>query len=631
MPRAFNFAASPFDGLDTEQQQWVRDAVDIAYFREGEMLLEPGIAPSHLFVLIKGFVQQYEAGGTEPVAGFGPDDTFDGRSLVAGQVSGRFVAAEECIAYQLPREVVNRLIAANAGFGALLFSQLSHKMAAIAGRSGEHEMQSLSMARVDAVGLRPPHFVDAGLDVLSVVRLFQAERSTAVLVRDASATPGNDNASLAPRLGIFTANALQRAVLTGTPLERLPVGEVSNFGLRTVQAGDPVGDALTTMVRHRIHRAVVLRDGHEGPHIGEGDVRGLVEALDLFSFLSNHSYLINRRIDEAQRLDELAPASAHIMRLVSLLHHGGTRISQIAAHVQALNARLFERAWQLIAPPELVANSCLIVMGSEGRGEQLLRTDQDNGMILADGYVPPDELPALCERFSRALADFGYPECPGRIMLNNPEWRGSVSDWAQRAGDWLLRPDGEKLMRLAIFLDAHAVAGDAALLAAVRTRLARLATDNQAMLARFAAAVDAFAPAEGGWLHRLFSGGGSGGAHDTALDVKKQGLFPIVHGVRALALRAHIGDTSTAARLEALATAGHIERPLATDVIESLHFFMGLRLKAGLADLDAGRPVSGKVDVARLSSLERDLLKDTLDIVKRFRRLIQTRFHLDQL
>lgn len=629
MPHAFNFAASPFDCLDAEERQWVQQGLDIAYFRERDTLLEPGIAPTHLFVLIKGFVQQYASGGTEPVAGYGPDDTFDGRSLVAGEVSGRFVAAEESIAYELPREVVNRLIAHNATFGALLFAELSDKLGAIAGRGGAHEMQSLAMARVDAVGLRAAHIVDGALDVLAVVRLFQAERSTAVLVRDDAA---DAPAGTPPRLGIFTANALQRAVLHGTPLERLPVREVASFGLHTVKAGDPVGDALTVMTRHRIHRAVVLRDEAAGGPVAAADVLGLVEALDLFSFLSNHSYLISRRIAEAHTLDDLATASAHITRLVALLQRGGTRVAQIAALVQALNARLFERAWQLVAPPELVAHSCLLVMGSEGRGEQLLKTDQDNALLLADGYVPPDDLQTVCERFGAALAAFGYPDCRGGIMLRNPAWRGSVSEFADRASDWLLRPDGDKLMALAIFLDAHPVAGDAALLAAVRQRVFRFATDNEAMLARFAAAIDAFAADDGGWLQRWFGGGGSGRGHgDHGLDIKKQGLFPLVHGVRALALRAHLDATSTAARLDALVAAGLFERALATDVIESLHFFMALRLKAGLDELDAGRPVSGKVDVARLTSLERDLLKDTLDIVKRFRRLIQSRFHLDQL
>jgi CBS domain-containing protein len=174
MPSAFDFEHSPFDCLTAEERERVRAHVDIAYFREGEAILEAGMAPTHLFVVIKGFVQQFEHGGSEAVASFGPHDTFDGRSLLSGQVGGRFVAAEEVLAYQLARQVVTELIARNATFGALLFSDLSNKLAAIAGRVGQHELQSLALARVDAIPVRAPHFVDADCDVLSVVRLLQA-------------------------------------------------------------------------------------------------------------------------------------------------------------------------------------------------------------------------------------------------------------------------------------------------------------------------------------------------------------------------------------------------------------------------------------------------------------------------
>ncbi|MDM0065697.1 putative nucleotidyltransferase substrate binding domain-containing protein [Variovorax sp. J31P207] len=616
MPSAFDFEHSPFDCLTAEERERVRAQVDIAYFREGEAILEAGMAPTHLFVVIKGFVQQFEHGGSEAVASFGPHDTFDGRSLLSGQVGGRFVAAEEVLAYQLARQVVTELIARNATFGALLFSDLSNKLAAIAGRVGQHELQSLALARVDAIPVRAPHFVDADRDVLSVVRLLQAERSTNVLVRDLSGP--------APRLGIFTVTALQRAVLHGTPLDRLPVREVSSFGLITVDAAAPVGDALIVMVRHRVHRVVVTAGDGGGDG---GRVVGVLEALDLFSFLSNHSYLINREIVEAQDLQALARASAHVTQLVGLLHGGGTRVGQIATLVQALNGQLFQRAWELIAPPELVANSCLFVMGSEGRGEQLQKTDQDNGLLLRDGYVPPADLDAICQRLTRALIEFGWPECPGAIMVSNPQWRAGQAEFAERACQWLLQPDGERLMALAIFLDAHAVAGDATLLAGVRARLFSLATDNDAMLARFAAAIDAFAE-DSHWWQRLLAFGEPAAPH---LDVKKQGLFPIVHGVRSLALRAGLDATSTAERLEALVAAGRIEREFAADLLESLYFFMGLRLKAGLAEQAAGHDVSGQVDPARMSSLERDLLKDTLEVVKRFRRMLRLSFRLDAL
>lgn len=608
MPTAFNFAASPFDCLTPAEQALVRDQIDIAYFRAGETILDSARTPTHLFMLIKGFVQQFD--GDQAIASYGPDDTFDGRSLIAGRVSGRFVAAEEVLAYQLAHQAVSELIARNATFGALLFADLSNKLGAIAERQSRHELQSLTLARVDEAYLRTPVFMDAGDDVLSAVRLFRAQRTNTVLVRDGG------------RTGVFTANALQRAVLDGRPLDQLPLREVASFDLVTVRANDPVGDALTVMVRHKVHRAVVL-DAQDAGHIV-----GVLEALDLFSFLSNHSYLINRDIAEAQDLATLARAAEHITRLIALLQRGGTRVGQIASLVQALNARLFERAWQLIVPADLLANSCVFVMGSEGRGEQLLRTDQDNGLLLRDGYTPPADLPALCVHFSEALASFGYPPCAGGVMLSNPAWRGSEAAFAERARGWLLQPTGEHLMALAIFLDAHAVGGDAGLLQAVRARLFALATDNDAMLARFAAAIDQFAADDPHWWSRLLQ---RDSADREGLDAKKQGIFPLVHGVRSLALRAHLPETSTAARLQALVAAGQLDAALATDVLDSLHFFMGLKLAAGLHEMDTGHAVSGRIDLQRLSSLERDLLKDTLEVVKRFRQILRSRFHLDRM
>lgn len=150
MPSAFNFSASPFDCLTPDEQALVRERIDIAYFRPDDTILEHGQAPEHLFVVIKGFVQQYAHGDAEQaIASYGPDDSFDGRALVAGRVNGRFVAAEEVLAWQLARAAVQELIARNATFGALLFSDLSNKLGAIAERQSRHALQSLTLARVD--------------------------------------------------------------------------------------------------------------------------------------------------------------------------------------------------------------------------------------------------------------------------------------------------------------------------------------------------------------------------------------------------------------------------------------------------------------------------------------------------
>lgn len=385
-----------------------------------------------------------------------------------------------------------------------------------------------------------------------------------------------------------------------------------------MKPSDQLGDAMAVMLRRRVHRVVVA----------EGDeILGILEALDLFSFLSNQSHMITVQIEEAKDLEGLSQAATRITRMIALLYRSGSRVNLIAKLVQQLNARLFERAWQLIAPPDLVAHSCLFVMGSEGRGEQLLKTDQDNALVLRDGYAPPPGLQAICERFSAALADFGYPECPGRIMLSNPQWRGSVSEFGQRARDWLLVPDAEKLMMLAIFMDAHAVCGDAGLLTQVQERVQALSLDNEAMLSRFASALDAFGESPNGWLQRLFSLG----EEERQINLKKEGIFPLVHGVRSLALAHRVSETSTSGRIAALVAAGALSAETGAELNDSLQVFMGLKLKAGLAELDLHRPVTGAVDFARLSTLDRDLLKDSLSVVKRFRGQMRHRFRLDAL
>ncbi len=607
MPDAFNFSASPFDCLSADERHLVRNSLDVAYYREGEVLLAPGMTPTHLFVIIKGHVTEWD--GEELVSTYGPDDCFDGRSLLAGKVSDRFVAAEEVVTYELRQQAVTELIASNASFSALLFSDLGHKLGELSQRQSQHELQSLTLARVDQAFMRPAHQVEASDDVVKVVGLMQDQRTSAVLVRDGSQDP--------PLLGVFTNSGLQKAILDGRPLDQLPVAALANFPLITVAPSDQLGDAMTLMLSRRVHRVVVV-DGER--------VLGFLEALDLFSFLSNHSHLISVQIEQARDLEALSQAASQITRMITLMQRSGMRVTLIARLVQQLNAQLFEHAWKMIAPPELIANSCLFVMGSEGRGEQLLKTDQDNGLILRDGYQPPDNLAELCERFSRTLSDFGYPECPGRIMVSNADWRAPLSEFSRQVREWLILPDPDSLMKLAIFMDAHAVCGDPELLEEARLGVLALAPDNEAVIGRFASAITAFGESQG-WWNKLFSLGET----DAGMDIKKEGIFPLVHGIRSLALARRRSETGTAARIAALVADGTLDAKMGAELTESLSFFMDLKLKAGLKELDTERPVTGRIDPDKLSSLERDLLKDTLAAVKRFKALLRHRFHLDAM
>ena len=216
-------------------------------------------------------------------------------------------------------------------------------------------------------------------------------------------------------------------------------------------------------------------------------------------------------------------------------------------------------------------------------------------------------------------------------MLSNPQWCQSVSNIRQTVRLWWITATNDDLMALAIFLDAQPVCGDRALLDQVRAAVYEMTADNDAMLARFAAAANAFGDGNSNgsvWWNRLLHPGD----HDKeSLNIKKAGTFPLVHGLRSLALAHHIDATSTVERAHALVAMGRLPEKLANDLIESLHFFMGLKLKTGLQQLETGHPVSGEIQLDKLSSLDRDLLKDTLGIVKQFKALLSQRFHLEAM
>lgn len=333
---------------------------------------------------------------------------------------------------------------------------------------------------------------------------------------------------------------------------------------------------------------------------------------------------IAAQIDAAPSPDALRPVAQRIERWVLQRHAEGQPAHRIAAEVSGLNHRLFAKAWSLLAPPGLVQASCLIVMGSEGRGEQILRTDQDNGLVVADGVVFT-MLPAVAAAFSAALAGFGYPACPGGIMVSNPLWRQPVAGFRASLRDWLLGRDPEGPMRLAIFCDAAPVAGNPALLEDVRSFLDDLVSDRDTYLARFAAAADQFDEPRHWWA-RL-----TGHLDEQPLDLKKLGIFPIVHGVRALALQHRLHARSTEQRLQGLVLRRAIDAALADALLAALQRLMAIRLAHQLRARAEGRSAGNEVRPVDLAEPEREALRDALGVVKRFRTWLRAHFRLDAL
>jgi CBS domain-containing protein len=595
MAQHFDAKNAPFDRLTGEEVDAVRDALDIAYFRPNETIIGRDTAPESLFIVIKGLVEERD--GDDLVALRGPGDAFDSRALVQGGGSNAFVAREETLCNLLPRDLTLRLINQNPRFASFFYLDIARKLGAVSREEEAARFAPLLMARVGDLFLHPALFVDAKDSIAEAGGRMKAANCHALFVRD-----GGD-VGMVTRTDLFKATVLERRAI------ETPVGPLATRPVVCVGRDDLVSTALLRMTKHNKRRLAVAEND---------EFVAVLEDIDLLSFLAGNSQLVAARLDLSTTLAGVASAAHTIDPQIRTLRRQGVRIDIVCEIVSDLNRHLHAKLFSLLAPASIRESGCLIVMGSEGRGEQTFRTDQDNGLVLARP-VPQADLEKFRTDVFDALEQCGFPPCPGEVMVRNPVWSKTLDEFRDDFSRWLALADQTGPMNIAIFYDAAAAAGDADLLRAAKQDLIDLMHGERLHLARFARAIEAF-PTPIGFFNNLVTSKAEG----DALDLKKGGIFPIVHGVRALALEKGMHETGTAARIARLAELSVFEPQFARELTEALHYLMTLRLDAQIAE---AAPTS-LVKPGELSTMERDLLRDAFHIVKRLREMLRRHFNL---
>ncbi|AMC35540.1 putative nucleotidyltransferase substrate binding domain-containing protein [Janthinobacterium sp. B9-8] len=597
MTTSFDFNRAPFNCLNPAEQDRIAAALDVAYYAAGSVIQQQGEGVDALLVVMKGLVRE---GGEAHF--YGCFDVLDSKSLLSGKACCTLHAHEDTLLWHIRRDVAMKISDANSQFAAFFYADVARKLAALS-----HPVQELQPRVADAV-LHTPCWLAESATVMDAARLMKRAHSRAVLVKEASG------------VGIFTQSDLRNVVVDGLDANHEAIYRHLKRPLICVQAEDDLHHAMLLMMRHSVQRLVVL----------EGDeVCGVLEQIELMSAFFNNSHNprgITAQIGRASHPDALLAAVKSTQQLIRTLHGNGMKITLLAELVGEIRQRLFSRLFTLLAPPEMLLHVCLLVLGSEGRGEQILNTDQDNALIIEDGYQHPD-LERVCEQFNQQLIAFGYPPCPGLVMVSNPQWRQSVAGYKRLINHWTSSASSENVMHMAIWLDARPVCGQLALFEGLRQYLQQDLGDNAAFLSRFAFPVEQFSPPIN-LFSRLIT---TAGPDKHALDIKKGGIFPVVHGLRSLALQYGVDECNSYQRIQRLSDIGHLSESFGRDLAESLAFLQGLQLKAGLLNQAMDKPVDHLIDPATLTTLERELLKDTLSVVKQFRQLISHHFKLGML
>lgn len=601
MPRSFDTASPPFDRLNEEQAAELVAALDIGYWHQRQTILSRGTASDHYHVVLKGAVEEHDD-EENVVAVLGPKETFGARAVVHGGAGAHYVAGEETLTYMVPRETLLSLIHRNPGFAAFFYSDISRKLEEIAKGDKGQGLEGVLRARISEARLRPPVFIAASATIEEAGERMAEADTNCLMVHDGD------------RVGIVTGMNLAKAVILAKKPLSAPVAESTHWSVITVDENEFVFDALIAMTRNNKRRLVVMRNGEEA---------GILEDIDILGLFAGNSQLIPGRIDRAKTLEDLATAAADIQSQVERLHRQGVKVRDIAAITSDLNRHLFRKLFAMIAPDSIRETGCLIVMGSEGRGEQTVRTDQDNGLLLA-GPVPEADLTRFRLEFQGALAAFGFPPCPGNVMVSNPAWSQTVDDFLMQLKRWVHTPDPDSPMHLGIFVDAVAVAGNADLLGRVKREFIAMMCGETAAIAHFAKAIDQF-PGPGGVINSILATVG----REEPIDLKKSGTFPIVHGIRSLAIERGLTETATTERIQKIAETHFFDQSFARELSEAFGYFMELRLKSQLrAQLAGTTEGESLLRLSDLTTLDRDLLRDALRVVKRFREIVRSHFKL---
>lgn len=610
MSTEFDLTHPPFDLLTQEEQETLIASLDLGYYPANEELIKTGKPASHVFVLLKGAAAEIDENYiTEPDGGvireYTQEDLFGAISIINHSSRYTFKTLEETIAWLIPSATFTQLLESNAKFAAYFENSLSQKARLIethrSKAQGTSELSAFMMAKVKESVVKDPVVVPAGTSIAAATRIMREKDADSLLVKK------DDD------YGMVTRTDLLEALVLNNHSLNYDLAELAQYKLLSVQANDFLFNALVVMTKYKVQRVVVF----------EGDkLEGLVELTDVISFFSSQSHVIGVQIERAKNLEELAPIAKSTTGLIGGLMSQGVNIRFAMDLLSALNSRIIGKAFEFIIPAEYQDKLCMLVMGSEGRGEQILKTDQDNALILADDLDWP-ELPQYAQKITDTLEDFGYPLCKGNIMVSNPEWVKTLSEWKQTLSKWGKSTKGEGLMNLSIFVDSLVVAGNREIFKEVRSHLFDNLDNTDMFYSFFAMPVKSFS------TPLNFFGGLKRGS---GLDIKKGGIFPLVHGVRTLALHHKLKATNTFFRLELLAEQKVLKKKFAKNLAEAMAVLSKIRLEQQLkaATGQAGQDEANLINPLELNKLDRDLLREALHLVKEFKSIMIHRYHLDR-
>jgi len=609
----------PFEMLQKEDLIAVSSSVEVIHLEAHESLFEIGNAVSDYFYVVKdgaiGLYRQEEVLVDECDEG----DIFGLRALLRrGHYLLDAKAIEESIVYGISSQAWETHIAKNQKASAFV-------MASLAANANHHKASDKSTYVIQKQTFEQLQTAEYSKNPITCSMNTSIREAAGIMTHK---KVGSIVITQNQRpLGIITDKDLRTKVATGYVAIDRPVEDIMSSPVLTFPENITVAEAQLAMLRHKITHLCITEDGTIHSHL-----KGILSEHDIIVLREMTAASLVKEVKRSQSAEELHCIRLKAETLLGKNLEHDVPIDYLGKLLSAINdsicIKIITNALEKLAPPP--CEFAWLSVGSQGRREQLLMTDQDNALVFED--VIEEDLEKtrayfleLSELITTDLAIVGFELCPAEMMASNPKWCQSLSEWKTTFKNWITRPDQEKLMLCTIFFDFELIYGKQALLNEIASSIFNTIAEHDIFLNYLGRNALQNPPPLSFFRQFLVE---EGGKHKDQFDIKARALMPIVDAARLLVLARNVpAVNNTIERYHKLAELEPQNQDIYRFCIESFKDLLRFRTIQGLLNKDSGR----FIDIKQLDKGERLKLKRSFKAIKQIQELIQTRFKLSQL
>ena len=627
----------PFTFLEKKDLELVAKAVEIQYLEKNEILFRQGdAARPHFFILKEGIIHLVENStkGEEIREVCDEGDVFGVLALLGKRpylLTSKVI--ENCLIYSIPVAVFEKILEENsrvalffaAGFAAgqvVVRQDLSQGQKArseFKNATGDHSLLIFS----DQSQINFSEKVlkcAADTTIQKAAKLMSDAQVSSIVICDKNDFP----------TGVLTDKDLRSRVMAQGISTLNPVWGVMTSPVVTRRKQDGFSNLYLTMMRHRLHHLVLTEDGSN-----QSPVCGIISDHDIFLSMGNSPAVLIHGLMNTLDVRDMRVIRDRAEQMLRYYLENEISMEFVASVMTEINDVIISQAIE-ISQKQLLPDYpgmekirfCFLSMGSEGREEQLLRTDLDNAILYQD--VPEKKQKIAIEYFQKlgesiveVLLACGFDPCPGKIMANNPEWVQPLSSWKKYFSEWVLHPSPEALMKVSIFFDYRPVAGAKALADELTEHIYNEIAEKQIFLNFLAQNALKNPPPLGFFKDFVVE---KSGENRDQFDIKSRAMLPLTELARLLVLSHRVvGINNTFKRFEKLSELEPGNAELFSQAGKAYEILMRMRALEGLQHRNNGRYIHPK----SLGKLQRQLLKNAFSPISELQEIVNIRFQLD--